>query len=185
MGIHTTWRNTIGYSPYYLVFGKEPIFPIEFEIQTLRIALEIGLDLNEAQVNRLHQINELDEIRLSALQHTTLIQQQREKWHDSLIKKNIFHEGDWALLYDSRFQDFPGKLQTIWLGPYEINEVHDNGTLTLATIDGSGYSFKVNGHQVCLYHKPLTRESFFQQIHEDSTIQILTKEGNSSTTPVQ
>ena len=27
---HTTWRNTTGYSPYQLVFGKEAIFPIEF-----------------------------------------------------------------------------------------------------------------------------------------------------------
>ena len=61
----TTWRNTTGYSPYQLVFGKEPIFPIEFKIQTLRTAQEIGLDLNEAQTNRLQQINELDEIRLS------------------------------------------------------------------------------------------------------------------------
>lgn len=28
----TTWKNTMGYSPYQLVFGKEPIFPIKFEI---------------------------------------------------------------------------------------------------------------------------------------------------------
>ena len=110
---HTTWRNTTGYSPYQLVFGKEPIFPIEFEIQTLRTAQEVGLDLTEAQINRLQQINESDEIRLSALQHTALIQQKRAKWHDSLIKKKTFHEGDWALLYDSRFQDFLGKLQTM------------------------------------------------------------------------
>jgi transposase InsO family protein len=41
----TTWSNTTGYSPYHLVFGKEPIFPIEFEIKTLRMAQEIGLDL--------------------------------------------------------------------------------------------------------------------------------------------
>ena len=75
----TTWRNTTGYSPYQLVFGKEPIFPIEFEIQTLMIAQEVGLDMNEAKINRLHQINELDEIWLLALQHTTLIQQQRAK----------------------------------------------------------------------------------------------------------
>jgi len=100
---HTTWRNTTIHSPYQLVFGKEPIFPIEFEIQTLRIAQEVGLDLNEAQINRLRQINELDEIRLSALQHTTVIQQKRSKWHDALIKKKIFHEDDRALLYDSRF----------------------------------------------------------------------------------
>jgi hypothetical protein len=49
----TTWRNTTGYSPYHLVYGKEPIFPIEFEIKTLRMAQEIGLDLTEAHKQRL------------------------------------------------------------------------------------------------------------------------------------
>eukprot|EP00253_Pinus_taeda_P007728 PITA_07728 len=158
----TTWRSTTGYSPYQLVFGKQPIFPIEFEIQTIRTAQEVSLDLSEAQINQLQQINELDAIRLSALQNTALIQQQRAKRHDALIKNKVFHKGDWALLYDSRFQHFPGKLQTRWLGPYEIQKVHDNGTLTLITIDGSGYAFKVNGHRVRLYRKPLTRESFCQ-----------------------
>lgn len=138
----------------------EPIFPIEFEIQTLRTAQEVGLDLNEAHINRLQQINKLNEIRLSALQHTMLIQQQRAKWHDALIKKKFFCEGDWALLYDSRFLDFPGKLQTRWLRPYEIQKVHDNGTITLTTIDGLGHTFKANGHGVRLYCKPLTQESF-------------------------
>ena len=162
------------------MFGKQPIFPIEFEIQTLRTAQEVGLDLTEAQHNRLQQINELDEIRLSALQNTALIQQQRAKWHDALIKKKVFHEGDWALLYDSRFQDFPGKLQTRWLGPYEIQKVHDNRTLTLITIDGSGYAFKVNGHRVRLYRKPLTRESFCQQLRRDTDLEILGEEEKSS-----
>ena len=176
----TTWRSMTGYSPYQLVFGKQPIFPIEFEIQTLRTAQEVGLDLNEAQINRLRQINELDEIRLSALQNTALIQQQRAKWHDALIKNKVFHEGDWALLYDSRFQDFPGKLQTRWLGPYEIQKVHDNGTLTLITIDGSGHTFKVNGHRVRLYRSPLTRESFCQQLQQDTDLEILGEEVKSA-----
>lgn len=63
----TTWRPTTSYSPYQLVFVKEPIFPIEFEIQTLRTAQKVGLNLDEAQATRLQQLNELDEIRLSAL----------------------------------------------------------------------------------------------------------------------
>lgn len=181
----TTWRSTTGYSPYQLVFEKEPIFLIEFEIQTLRTAQQVVLDFNEAQINRLHQINKLDEIRLSALQHTALIQQQRTKWHDALIKKKVFHEGDWALLYDSRFQDFLGKLQTRWLTPYEIQKVYDNGTITLTTIDGSGHTFKANGQRVRLYRKPLTRESFYQQLREDSNMQILVEEEKSSSPLVQ
>eukprot|EP00253_Pinus_taeda_P035512 PITA_35512 len=176
----TTWRSTTGYSPDQLVFGKQPIFPIKFEIQTLRTAQEVGLDLSEAQINRLQQINELDEIRLSTLQNTALIQQKRAKWLDALIKNKVFHEVDWALLYDSRFQDFPGKLQTRWLGPYEIQKVHDNGTLTLTTIDDSGYAFKVNGHRVRLYRKPLTRESFYQQLRQDTVMEILGEEAKSS-----
>ena len=80
------WRPTTGYSPYQLVFGKELIFPIEFEIQTLRTAQKVGLNLNEARARRLQQINELDEIRLSALQHIALIQQQIAKWNDAHIK---------------------------------------------------------------------------------------------------
>ena len=95
------------------MFGKELIFPIEFEIKTLRRTQEVGLDLIEAQTKHLQQINELDEARFLSLQQTAIIQQQREKWHDSLIKKKTFQKGDWALLYDFRFQDFPSKLQTI------------------------------------------------------------------------
>eukprot|EP00253_Pinus_taeda_P013694 PITA_13694 len=45
----TTWKNTTGYSLYQLVFGKEPNFPIEFEIKALRTTQEVGLDLIEAQ----------------------------------------------------------------------------------------------------------------------------------------
>jgi hypothetical protein len=44
----TTWRNTIGFSPYELVYGKSVVFPVEFEIKTLRTALAVNLDLTDA-----------------------------------------------------------------------------------------------------------------------------------------
>ena len=40
----TTWRNTTGYSPNELVYRKIPLFHVEFEIKTLRIDLEVGLN---------------------------------------------------------------------------------------------------------------------------------------------
>jgi hypothetical protein len=49
----TTWRNTTGFSPYDLVYGKSVVFPVEFEIKTLRTALAVNLDLTNAQTTRL------------------------------------------------------------------------------------------------------------------------------------
>jgi hypothetical protein len=48
-----TWRNTIGFSPFELVYGKSLVFPIEFEIKTLRTTLEVNIDLNTTQKHRL------------------------------------------------------------------------------------------------------------------------------------
>ena len=63
----TTWCNTIGFSPYDLVYGKSAIFPIEFEIKTLKTATEVNLVVTKAQKRRLNQLNELDENRLATM----------------------------------------------------------------------------------------------------------------------
>jgi len=44
----TTWRNTTGFSPYELVYGKSVVFPVEFEIKILKTALAVNLDLTDA-----------------------------------------------------------------------------------------------------------------------------------------
>jgi len=60
--------------------------------------------LNE--LDELEKLNELDEIRQEVVQRTGLVQQQRAKWHDKYIKDKKFQDGDWALLFDSKFKDF-------------------------------------------------------------------------------
>ena len=108
--------------------------------------MEVNLDVTETQRNRLNPWNELEEKCIAAVDQTTLIQQQRSKWHDRFIKKRVFCEGEWALLYDSRFKrDFKGKLRTIWLGPYLIDRVFDNETVRLVTIDENHAPLFVNG----------------------------------------
>ena len=59
----TSWRNTIGHTPYELVYGKQVLLPIEFQVKTFRIAMQLGMDLDESQKQRILQLNELDEIR--------------------------------------------------------------------------------------------------------------------------
>ena len=85
----TTWRNTTGHTPYQLVYGKQVLFTIEFQVKTFRTAAQLSLNLDEAQEQKLMQLNELDEIRQDVVQRTVLIQNQRTKWHDKFLKKVI------------------------------------------------------------------------------------------------
>jgi hypothetical protein len=63
------------------------------------------------------------------------------EWHDKFIKSKVFHVGDWALLYDSQFKDFKGKICTRWMGPYQVDVVFDNGMIRLVTIDENHTTF--------------------------------------------
>ena len=79
MGIPYTWRNKTRNTPYELVYGKQVMFPIEFQVKTFKMAVKLGMDLLEAQKHRLEQLNKLDEIRQEVVQRTGLFQQQRAK----------------------------------------------------------------------------------------------------------
>ena len=58
------------------------------------------------------------------------VQKQREKaWHDRHIKLRTFKVNDLVLLYDSKFEKFPGKFRMHWLGPYVVKEVTDGGSV--------------------------------------------------------
>ena len=61
------------------MYGKIPLFPVEFEIKTLRTTLEVGLNLTATQKHQLEQINELVEIHLEDIENTIAIQQQQTK----------------------------------------------------------------------------------------------------------
>ena len=178
----TTWRSTTGHSPYELVYGKEVLLPIEFQVKTFKMAVQLGIDLSEAQKHRMEQLNELDEIRQDAILRTDLVQYQRTKWHDKYIKEKKFQRGDWALLFDSKFKDFKGKFQTHWLGPYEIDEVFNNGAVRVKTIDEFQTPFIVNGHRLKIYQKPLSKEEFVKLFEEDSAIRLVEKDSSLPST---
>jgi len=76
----------------------------------------------------------------------------------------MFQEGDWALMYDSKFKDFKGNLMTRWLGPYVIEMCHDSGAVQIRTIDEEGIPLLVNGYRLKAYKKPLLKEEFVSSI---------------------
>ena len=57
------------------------------------------------------------------------------------------------------------------MGPYEIEEVFENGAVKIKTIYEHPTSFIVNGHRIRLYHKPTFREESTHQVQQQSDME--------------
>jgi len=56
-------------------------------------------------------LNKLDETRRQAYLNMLIIQKRRKSYYDPKLKPKDLHPNDLVLLYDSRFQKFPGKFK--------------------------------------------------------------------------
>ena len=80
------------------------------------------------------------------------VQKQRENaWHDRHIKLCTFKVNDLDLLYDGRFDKFPGKFRMHWLGPYIIKENINGGVVQLVKLNVEPFPGKVNGSRLKPY----------------------------------
>jgi len=43
-----TWVNVTGHRPYELVYGKQVLLTIEFQVKPFMTATQLGMNLNEA-----------------------------------------------------------------------------------------------------------------------------------------
>lgn len=163
-----------------MVYEKKALLSIEFKYNTLRVAAQLDLDLSHTRREILLQLNGLDEHRMQALLHSEVVQLQRKIWHDRNLNEKQFQPGDWALLYDSRYKDFKGKLRTRWLGPYAVEKFNDNGSVLIQTIDEESIPMLVNGHRLKTYKKPLSSQEFIETL--EKTVLVVEK-GSASIPP--
>ena len=85
------------------------------------------------------------------------------------------------MLFDSRFKDFRGKLTIHSLGPYEVEQIFDNGSVRIRTIDDEKVSFLVNGHRLRLYQKPMYKGQFISDLNTEEEFEIMKVEEPPST----
>ena len=108
------------------------------------------MDLSRARVKRFLDLNELEEIRNDAYLYSKIAKEKSKKWHDQMITRKNFNEGDQVLLYDSKLHLFPGKLKSRWTGPFIVQQAYPNGSVDLLNPNDNRV-FNVNGQRLKPY----------------------------------
>eukprot|EP00253_Pinus_taeda_P031133 PITA_31133 len=133
---NTLVRNTIGFTPFQLLYGLEAFLPIQCEISSLRPAVDLLLETLEEEARFLELI-QLDENRCAS----SLVNEAHKKHVKAQFYKNVkpyvFLEGDLVLLYDQDSNKLGvGKFEPLWMGPYIVKKVLEKGAYELVDYDG-------------------------------------------------
>ena len=148
----TAYKVTTKFTPFQLVYGQEAILPVKLELPPLRIAIEERLSDSESLQERITMLEKLDEVRNQAYLNMAAIQKWHKTYYDSKMKSKILTADDLVLLYDSRFQKFPGKFKLHWMGSYQGKIAHDNGSFDLVDFEGKPLLTRINGYRLKKYH---------------------------------
>ena len=146
----TTYKTILGMSPYRLGYCKACHLPVEIEYKTWWAVKKLNLDMGRACLKRLLDISELEELRNDAYFNSKIEKDRLKNWHDQLIARKNFKQGDQVLLYDSKLHLFPGKLKSRWTGPFIVHQVYLNGLVDLFNSKDNKV-FKVNGQRLKPY----------------------------------
>lgn len=149
----TTYKVTIGQTPFQLMYGQEAMVPVEFMVSSLWITIDNQLGDMESLRERLYALNKLDEWRMMAQWVTETAQQRWKVWHDKHLWRMKFTSGQLVLKFNGRNEIKPGKFKVRWLGPFKVCEVNTNGVIKLWMLDGEEIPDAINGSKLKIYHE--------------------------------
>src|SRR2546421_9832893 len=127
----TIKHNTTRRTPFFMVYGREAILPIDDYNQDREISEK------ESLLKRIYEIINLKERRNEVLDTIERSQEKQKQRHDERINEDKFEIGDKILLKDAaKEKQWSGKLSQKWKGPYYIHQVIGKGAYKLRDMDG-------------------------------------------------
>ena len=142
----TAYKTILGMSSYRLVYDNACHLPIEIEYKAWWAIRNLNMDMSRDGLKRMLEIDKLEELRNDAYFNSKIAKDRQKKWHDQLITRKTFNQGDQFLLYDSKLHLFSGKLKSRWTGPFITHQAYLNGSVHLLNPKDKKI-FKVNGQR--------------------------------------
>lgn len=153
-----TASRATGFSPYYLLYGQEPVFSFDAEEITWQTldwsSVRTHQDLIEIRARQLTRRDEKLEEANDRLRET------RRKAIDDLAKRHHFRfdfsdyeEGMWVWLRESQLDEVRGsKGEWTYAGPYIIHEKRDRDSFVLRELSGAIRKGHVNIRRLRLFY---------------------------------
>ena len=91
-------KTETGFTSFQLAYGLESIFPIECEIHSLKLAVELLPDTSSLEECLLH-LEHLDEQRRDAATMNEVHKKRVKVQYDKAVKSRVFSEGNLVLVY--------------------------------------------------------------------------------------
>jgi len=96
---------------------------------------------------KIDELIELDENRRYDFDHLIYNQEKKKSKFDKNTRRKRFQKGDFVILWNKRNEKAGkhGKFESIWLGPYMIEDVACTNSFYLSYLDGEKFPFPTNG----------------------------------------
>eukprot|EP00253_Pinus_taeda_P028549 PITA_28549 len=134
-----------GFTPFQLVCGLEAVLPIECEIPSLQISIQL-LPATSEEEKRLLYLSQLDENRRDAALAIETHAKRIKAQYDRNVTPHNFSEGDLVLLYDQANDKLgAGKFVPMWHGPYIVKRKLAKGAYELEDFEGVSLGKPRNG----------------------------------------
>ncbi|GJU80798.1 reverse transcriptase domain-containing protein [Tanacetum coccineum] len=151
----TAYKAPIGSTSFRIIYEKACHLPIKIEHKAYWALKKINLDLDAVGKHRFLQLNQFNELRTEAYEHSKAYKERTKRWHDAKIIDKEFQEGEEVLVFNSRLKLFLGKLRARWYGPYTVSKEYPYGSVEVC--GKNGVMFKVDeillkGVNVTLYN---------------------------------
>ncbi|XP_070005771.1 uncharacterized protein [Nicotiana sylvestris] len=153
LGYRTTVRTSFGATPYLLVYGTKAVVPIEVEIPSLRIIVEVEIEDNEWVKTHLEQLTLIDEKRMGAVCHGQSYQKIMTCAYNKKVWPRNFEVGQLVLRHIfPHHKEAKGKFAPNWKGSYIVRKLLLKGALYLGDIKGNDLDTAANADAVKRYY---------------------------------